>query len=86
MEDKLHEDICKALNKKIDKLQKEVDRLWIYEEMAKRLTEEKKHFIEQLDIKRNVTRVIVSKDGDNYALQLTKVIDAPDGLYIEGRI
>lgn len=79
-------DIREILNKRVDKLEARVEFLSKYKELFDWVTQKNRQLEEQLNKKRNVIRVIVKRGDNNHILQLTEVIDTPDGLFIEGEI
>ena len=81
-----YKSIIKALGTKINELQKEIKRLWTIEEFAKSLMKENKELKKALSIKGKVGRVVVTKGGMDYILQLTQVTDTPNGLFVKGRL
>jgi molecular chaperone GrpE (heat shock protein) len=73
----------KNLNKKIEKLEAELKLCWIYKEKYDQAHREIKGLRDDLFRKRNTVRV-VRRDGDiNYVLQITKLVDSSEGLFIE---
>ena len=72
------------LNRKITKLQEELNECFMFKEMWERDQKQLREMEKQLQTKREVVRVIVQKGQTNYVLQLTKVLDTKEGLYIEG--
>lgn len=80
-------DANRNLSKKIDKLIEERDYLYQFKEKYEDLILQHHANLEQLAIKRSVTRVQVerrNKKGTFYILELTKVLDTSEGMYIEG--
>lgn len=74
----------KNLSNKITKLERERETLFRIKEQLEHTLEVNNELKRRLDIKRQVLRVIVQKDQQNYVLALTKVVDTPEGMFIEG--
>lgn len=78
--------LINLLNKKIHELEAQVEELYRYKEMWLNSQSRIESLEEQLRLKKNILAVRVKKDGVNYLLNLTKVIETPAGVIIEGKL
>lgn len=73
----------KNLTKKIKELEEQNKELFWFKEKFVQMEKSHREMEKQLQLKRDVVRVLQLRDGANYVLQITKVQDTPEGMYIE---